>query len=122
MWDVPVITDPTVPANRPDTVGLLHDKTEKTRLLIDIALPEDSNVNTKETEELSKYKDLQIEVSRMWKVRTNTAPVIFGALGTIGKGLDQNLQLLPGHPSVKELQITLMRTAHSIGKRWGKSL
>jgi hypothetical protein len=28
MWDVPVITDLTVPANRPDTVGLLHDKTE----------------------------------------------------------------------------------------------
>jgi hypothetical protein len=47
MWDVPVITDRTVPANRPDTVGLLHDKKEKTCLLIDIALPEDSNVNTK---------------------------------------------------------------------------
>jgi hypothetical protein len=28
MWDVPVITDRTVPANRPDTVGLLHDKKE----------------------------------------------------------------------------------------------
>jgi hypothetical protein len=74
---------------------------QKTCLLIDIALPEDSNVNTKETEELSKYKDLEIEVSRMWKVRTNTAPFIFGALGTIRKGLDQNLQLLPGHPSAR---------------------
>jgi len=57
----------------------------------------------------------------MWKVRTNTASVIIGALGTIRKGLDQNLQLLPGHPSAKDLQITLMRTAHSIGS-WGKSL
>jgi len=29
------------------------------------------HVNTKETEKLSKYKDLEIEVSRMWKMRTN---------------------------------------------------
>jgi hypothetical protein len=47
MWDVPGITDRTVLANRPDTV--LHDRKEKTRLLIDIATPDDSNVNTKET-------------------------------------------------------------------------
>jgi hypothetical protein len=36
MWDVPVITDRTVPANRPDKV--LHDKTEKTCLLIDMII------------------------------------------------------------------------------------
>jgi hypothetical protein len=45
MWDVQVITDRTVPANRPDTV--LHDKTEKTCLLIDIALPDDSTLTQK---------------------------------------------------------------------------
>jgi hypothetical protein len=45
MWDVPVITVRTVPANRPDR--MLHDKTEKTCLLIDITLPADSNLNTK---------------------------------------------------------------------------
>jgi hypothetical protein len=33
--------------------------------LIDIAIPDDSNFNTKETEKLNKYKDLEIEVSRM---------------------------------------------------------
>ena len=44
-------------------------------------------------------------------------PVTTGALGTIKKGLDQNLQLLPGHQSAKELQkVTLMNTAHSIHK------
>jgi len=53
----------------------------------------------------------------MWKVRTKTLPVTTGALGTIKKGLDQNLQLLPGHQSAKELQkVTLMNTAHSIHK------
>jgi len=44
-------------------------------------------------------------------------PVIIVALGTIKKGLDQNLQLLPGYPSATELQkITLMSTAHIIRK------
>jgi len=80
-----------------------------------MALPDDSNVNTKETEKLSKYKDLEIEVSRMWKVRTEIVPVVIGALRTIEKGLDQNLQLLPGYRSATELQkIALMSTAHSI--------
>jgi len=45
----------------------------------------------------------------MWKVRTKFVPVVTGALGTIKKGLDENVQLLPGHPSATELQkITLM--------------
>jgi len=70
----------------------LHDKTEKTSLLIDTAIPDDSNINTKETEKLSKFKDLQIKVSRMWAVRTKIVPVVTGALGTITKGLNQNIQ------------------------------
>jgi hypothetical protein len=45
---------------------VLHDEREKTCLLIDIALPYDSDVNTKETEKLIKWKDLEIGVSRMW--------------------------------------------------------
>jgi hypothetical protein len=40
-----------------------------------VVTPDGSNVNTKETEKLSKYKDLEIEVSRMWKVRTKVVPV-----------------------------------------------
>ena len=64
MWYVPVITDRTILANPPDLV--LHDKKEKICLLIDIAIPDYSNLNTNETEKLSKY-DLEIEVSRCGK-------------------------------------------------------
>jgi len=89
-------------------------------LLIDIAIPDDSNINTKETEKLSKYKDLETEVSRMWKVRIKIVPIINGALDTIKKGLDQKLKLLPSHPLTIELQkITLMCTAHIICKVLG---
>ena len=51
----------------------------------------------------------------MWKVRIKIVPVIIGALETIKKRLDQNLQLLPGHPLAIELQkITLVSTANII--------
>jgi len=56
----------------------------------------------------------------MWKVRTKIVPVVSGALGTIKRGLDQNLQLLPGHPLATELQkVTLMGTAHIFSKELG---
>jgi hypothetical protein len=98
----------------------VHGKKEKTCLLINTAIPDYSNFNIKETEKLSKYKDLETEVNRMWKVRTKTVPLIIGALETIKKGLGQNLQLFPGQPLATELQkITLMTTAHTIHKMLG---
>jgi hypothetical protein len=48
MCDVPVITDRTILANWPDII--LHDKKEKTCLLIDITILDDAKVKTKETE------------------------------------------------------------------------
>jgi hypothetical protein len=51
--------------------------------------------------------------------------VIIGALRTIKKGLDQSLQLLPGHRSATGLQkvtVTLISTAHIICKGLGKWL
>ena len=98
----------------------MHNKKENTCLLIDIATSDDSHVNRKETDKLSKYKDLEMAVSRMWKVRTKTVPAITGALGTIRKGLRQNRHLLPGHLLAMELQkFMLMSTAHIICKVLG---
>jgi len=45
MWDILIITDRKILANQPDVV--LHDKKEKTHILIDIAIPDNSN-NTKD--------------------------------------------------------------------------
>jgi hypothetical protein len=56
----------------------------------------------------------------MWKVRIKIVPVIIEAMGTIKKGLDQNLQVLPSHPSATGLQkVTPMSTAHIIRKVLG---
>jgi hypothetical protein len=47
MSDVPVITNQTILTQQPDIV--LHDEKEKTCLLINVSIPDDSKVNTKET-------------------------------------------------------------------------
>jgi hypothetical protein len=77
MWDIPVFTDRTILAFRPGRV--LRDKKGRLLLLTDIATPADANINAKETEKPSKYKDLEIEFSRMWKMRTKIVSVIIGA-------------------------------------------
>ena len=58
-------------------------------MLIDIAISGDRNVIKKEAEKILKYKDLTIEIQRMWNVKTKAIPVIIGATGTISKSFRQ---------------------------------
>jgi hypothetical protein len=54
-------------------------------MLIDVAIPGDRNVDKKEAEKVLKYKNITIEIQRMWNVKTKVIPVIIGATGTISK-------------------------------------
>jgi hypothetical protein len=42
-------------------------------------------ITIKEAEKILKYKDLTLEIQRMWNVKTRVIPVIIGATGTISK-------------------------------------
>ena len=111
LWDMPIHTDRTIAANRPDIV--LKNKKDKTCLLIDMTTPLDTNTLVKTTEKLTKYKDLEIEVERMWGLKTTTVPVVMGALGTIKKDMENYSNKIPGNINIHELQkITLLSTAH----------
>ena len=71
----------------------------------------------KEAEMILKYKDLTIEIQRMWKVKTRVIPVIIGATGTISKSFRKYISNLPGNHEVKELQkTTILGTAHILRK------
>ena len=89
LWDFGINTDRTVRANRPDIV--IKDYNRRTCLLIDMSVPSDRNLSGKELEKLSKYKDLEIEIQKMWHLETKTVPVIIGALGMIKKGTEKHL-------------------------------
>jgi hypothetical protein len=86
-------------------------------LLIDFIISGDRNVIKKEAEKIPKYKDLTVEIQRMWNVKTNVIPVIIGATGTISKSFRKYLSNVPGKHEVKELQKTaILGTAHTLRK------
>jgi hypothetical protein len=70
-------------------------------MLIDIAIPGDRNVIKKETEKILKYKDLIIEIQRMWNVKAKVIPVILGATGTISKSFRKYVSNIPGNHDVR---------------------
>ena len=74
LWDMQVHTDKTIKANKPDSI--INDKQEKTCMLIEMAIPSDRNTSVKVAEKLSKYKDLEIEITKMWGWKTITVPVV----------------------------------------------
>ena len=72
-----VQTDRTIPNNKPDIT--IRDNEAGTCMLIDVAISGDRNMIKKEAEKILKYKDLRLEIQRMWKVKTMAIPVIIGA-------------------------------------------
>ena len=86
-------------------------------MLIDVAISGDRNVVKKEAEKILKYKDLTLEIQRMWNLKTKVIPVIIGATGTISKSFRKYVSNIPGKHEFKELQKTaILGTAHILRK------
>ena len=86
-------------------------------MLIDVAISGDRNVVKKEAGKVLKYKDLTIEIQRMWNVKTKVIPVIIAATRTISKTFRKYVSNIPGQHEVKELEeTTILGTAHILRK------
>jgi hypothetical protein len=86
-------------------------------MLKDVAISGDRNVIKKEAEKILKYKDLTIEIQRMWKVKTLVIPVIIGANRTISKSFRKYISNIPGNHEVRELEKTaIWGTVHILRK------
>ena len=88
--------DRSIKANWSDII--VKDCTKKTCLLIDMTVPSDRNRSLKEYEKMSKYKDLEIEIKKMWHLKVIVMPVVVGALGMIKKKTEDHVKRLPGNP------------------------
>ena len=111
LRDFTVHTDKRIDANRPDIIIKKHE--ERSCIMMDVVVPSDQNNSLKEFQKLSKYKDLDIEVTKMWKLKTKIIPVVIGALGMIKKGTQNFIDQIPGKPSLQEMQkVVLTSTAH----------
>jgi hypothetical protein len=108
-------TDWEVLANNPDII--IKNMKDKICLLIDIAIPSDRNVIQKESEKKLKYKNLSVEIQRMWYMKCFVIPVITGATVIVTKGLKKYLETIPGKHSIDYLQKTaVVGTSHNIRK------
>ena len=86
-------------------------------MLIEVVISGDRNVIKKEAEKIPKYKDLKIEIKRMWNVKIKVIPVIIGATETISESFSKYVSNIPGNHEVNELQKTaILGTAHILPK------
>jgi hypothetical protein len=90
-WNRSIITDKTIPANRPDIT--FTNKKTKTTYLLDIAVPNIHNLAKTITEKQSKYQELANEICVMWKQNTvQVIAIVISSTGIIPKSLSQSLK------------------------------
>ena len=81
IWDFTVHKDRKIDANRLDII--IKNREERTYIMMDVAVLSDQNISLKEFQRHSKYKDVDINVTKMWKLKTKIILVVIGALGMI---------------------------------------
>ena len=107
LWDFNIYTDRAIHHRRPDIV--LIDKVDNRVKIIVIAVPWNANNESKYRERIDHYKDLAIELSRLWQKQVTIIPIIVGLLGCIKSNLDKALKDLS--IEVECRSYTLQKTA-----------
>jgi len=93
LWDFTIATDATIRHNRPDIT--LVRKSSNEVFLVDVGIPGESCIAQKGVEKLTKYVDLKIEVTNLWKARkVLVIPIVTGALSSIPIDLPRYLEMI----------------------------
>jgi hypothetical protein len=66
----------------------------------DVTTPTDKNVIQKEAENRLKYKNITIEIQRMWNMKCFVIRVIIVTTGIVSKSLQKYLETIPGQHSI----------------------
>ena len=85
---------------------------KRTCRIVDFAVPNDHRMKLKERKKKDKYLDLAREMKKLWTMKVTVTLIVFGALGTITKGLIKRLMDLEIRGWVETIQMTaLLRSA-----------
>ena len=95
---------------------MIIDKEKKLCLIVDFAVPSDHRIS-KEREKIEKYQDLKREVQKLWNMKAKIIPIVIGALGTIPKTLQKQLEQIESSIAINQMQTTvLLNTARILRK------
>ena len=90
-WDKTIVLPNKVNHNRPDLV-IWNNKTKECQI-IDLNVPLDQNVSTKETEKGNNYITLMCELRQLYRACIyEIIPIVIGTLGAIPKSLKRHLE------------------------------
>ena len=110
FWDRKILTGCGIEFTKPDLV--IVDHVNKKWTIVDFCIPWDGNVKAREDEKKEKYSPLAVKIRSIFKVKTETIPIVIGALGTVPKRLPGFLHDL-GVPDV----IGCMQTCALLGSQ-----
>jgi len=118
LWDFNIFTNHHLTAQHPDVEVI--DKQTKTAQIIDVAVPADNNVSTKEKEKIDKHKELCVELLSLWRVHCEVIPTSYWWAGLNTNMLQGYLQRLKISPfcTVELLQQTAVSGSSYILRRY----
>lgn len=89
-WNKQIITDKTISHNKPDIT--IINKQHNIASLIDIAIPNNHNIDRKHREKMEKYAELKREIKDMWKLEeVKIVPIILTSMGLVPISLKNSL-------------------------------
>ena len=75
---------------------------------MDFAVPADHRVKLKENEKNDKYRDITMELKKLWNMKVTFIPNVIGALSTVTKGLLKRQEYLELKGGVEIIQTTTL--------------
>ncbi|CAH2019900.1 unnamed protein product [Acanthoscelides obtectus] len=121
-WDRTVLTDQYIKQNRPDII--IVDKDAQKVTLIDVAIPNSNNLTYKHNEKVAKYRELEFQIKRQWKMKyVETIPIIMSSTGVIPRRLLENIKALELSENIYKIiqKGVLLATARIVRKFMGNA-
>ncbi|CAH2018583.1 unnamed protein product [Acanthoscelides obtectus] len=121
-WDRTVLTDQYIKQNRPDII--IVDKGAQKVTLIDVAIPNSNNLTYKNNEKVAKYRELEFQIKRQWKMKyVETIPIIMSSTGVIPRSLLENIKALELSENIHKIiqKGVLLATARIVRKFMGNA-
>ena len=107
LWDFMIQCDRMVEHRKPDIVVV--EKSEKRCFVIDVAVPGDARVETKEKEKVEKYQELKQEIIRLWGMKkVEVIPIVVGALGAVSMRISEWIKKADVKLKIEHLQKTAL--------------